>query len=446
MVENVHRLAGPFTGEGQNWFPFGFLIFGPEDIAVKLASSSTDEYPRTLVYGADYEVTVNDDQDATPGGSITLTTPLADGEVVVVASNLDYTQETQLTNFSRFPPEVINDALDRIVILIQQVAEQVGRSISVPPTASETPSQLKERIFAAAANAIASADRAEASAQSAAQSATSAASAANFASQSISTVENAATQVASDRIAVESSQRDVASMQTSVSTMKASVETSTANAKASETNAKASEQTATAAAQSAVEANAKAGFSYRFAESVVPNSSFAISALSPSTNPKIGDHVVNAAGEVFAITSVSSTSVSVGNLVASIKGNKGDKGDKGETGATGAQGEKGDKGERGDTGATGPRGEQGLVGPQGEQGPKGDTGPQGPQGIRGLTGPQGLQGIKGDTGESGVYFGSNQPSDAGINLWIDPSGELFVEEWVFTLEDGTTVTKEVYVR
>lgn len=421
MVENVHRLAGPFTGVGQNWFPFGFLIFGPEDIAVKLASSSTDEYPRTLIYGADYEVTVNDDQEATPGGSITLTTPLADGEVVVVASNLDYTQETKLTNFSRFPPEVINDALDRIVILIQQVAEQVGRSISVPPTASETPSQLKERIFAAAANAIASADRAEASAQSAAQSATSAASAANFASQSISTVQNAASQVASDRVAVEASQQNVAMLEASVLDMKTEVETSTANAKSSETKAKASEETATTAAQSAIEANAKAGFSYRFAESVVPNSSFAISALSPSANPKIGDHVVTADGEVFAITSVSSTSVSVGALVTSIKGDKGPQGEKGEQGLTGPQGEKGEKGEKGDTGSAGAQGVQGVQGPQGEkgetgpqgpqgpQGPKGDTGAQGPQGA---TGPQGPQGVKGDTGAGLTLMGEYASYDA----------------------------------
>ena len=153
MVENVHRLAGPFTGVGQNWFPFGFLIFGPEDIAVKLAFSADDVNPRTLVFGVDYDVTVNEDQQVTPGGSVSLAVPLKDGEVVAIVSNLKYTQETQLTNYSRFPPEVINDALDRTVILIQQLVEQASRALSLPATSTEDPQVAIEKILDTATKA-----------------------------------------------------------------------------------------------------------------------------------------------------------------------------------------------------------------------------------------------------------------------------------------------------
>ena len=47
--------------------------------------------------------------------------------------------------------------------------------------------------------------------------------------------------------------------------------------------------------------------------------------------------------------------------------------------------------------------------------PKGDRGEQGMQGI------QGIQGERGLTGASGVYIGDTEPTDKGINVWIDTS-------------------------
>ncbi len=57
-----------------------------------------------------------------------------------------------------------------------------------------------------------------------------------------------------------------------------------------------------------------------------------------------------------------------------------------------------------------------------------------------------LKGKDGDPGASGVYIGSDAPSDPSVNVWIDPDGEPSgYEEWVFTLADGSTVTKRVVV-
>lgn len=86
------------------------------------------------------------------------------------------------------------------------------------------------------------------------------------------------------------------------------------------------------------------------------------------------------------------------------------KGPQGVQGAAGIQGPKGDQGERGPQGIqgiAGPQGPQGVqgpkgnTGPQGEQGVKGDTGAVGPQGKQGAAGPQGAQGIQGPKGEKG---------------------------------------------
>ena len=165
-IEYVKRLAGPYVGEGQSTFTFGFLIFKETDVYVGTAFSN-DEASTILEYGTDYKVTMNEDQDATPGGSITLTTPLLAGQVVVVGSNIAYTQELQLTNYTRFPPEQINMALDRIVIQIQQIVEMTGRVLSVPPTSNETPDQMIERLLKAQKEAQQYAKQAEESYQNA---------------------------------------------------------------------------------------------------------------------------------------------------------------------------------------------------------------------------------------------------------------------------------------
>lgn len=170
-IEYVKRLAGPYVGEGQSTFTFGFLIFKETDVYVGTAFSN-DEASTILEYGTDYKVTMNEDQDATPGGSITLTTPLLAGQVVVVGSNIAYTQELQLTNYTRFPPEQINMALDRIVIQIQQIVEKTGRTLSVPPTSNETPEQMIERLLSAQSDSKQFAEAAAKSAEDADNSAT----------------------------------------------------------------------------------------------------------------------------------------------------------------------------------------------------------------------------------------------------------------------------------
>lgn len=148
MIEYVKRLAGPFTSEGQTQLPFGFYIFEKTDVYVATADDP-DAQSTMLVYGQDYSVEMNSDQDATPGGTVTLTIPIVKGQIFVVGSAVAYTQNMQLTNYSRFPPEIINKAMDRVVVQVQQIVERLGRTLSVPPTSSSTPEQLIEKLLAA---------------------------------------------------------------------------------------------------------------------------------------------------------------------------------------------------------------------------------------------------------------------------------------------------------
>ena len=167
-------------------------------------------------------------------------------------------------------------------------------------------------------------------------------------------------------------------------------------------------------------------------------------------------------------------------------GPQGPQGIQGETGPQGHQGIQGETGPQGPQGEVGPQGPQGETGPQGPQGEKGETGPQGPQGIQGETGPQGPQGEvgpqgkpftimgsaystleelqetvtdpeigdmynvgvsapytiyrwtgtewesqgqlegprgpQGEKGDSGVYLGTDRPTNPNDSIWIDPNG------------------------
>lgn len=146
MIEYVKRLAGPFTSEGQSRLPFGFLIFEKTDVYVATADDP-EAQAKMLVYGQDYSVEMNADQTATPGGTVVLTTPIVKGNIFVVGSAVAYTQNMQLTNYSRFPPEIINEAMDRVVVQIQQIVELLGRCLKIPPTSSMSTDELLRRIL-----------------------------------------------------------------------------------------------------------------------------------------------------------------------------------------------------------------------------------------------------------------------------------------------------------
>lgn len=125
--------AGPFNGNGsQTVFPFVFKTFAKADLLVVRTDDDGLEY--TLVLDSDYSVSLNADQDANPGGSITYPisgSALPLGETLTIASNLDFIQTTDIQNSGGFFAEVIEDALDRQVMLIKQVNEKVDRALRV---------------------------------------------------------------------------------------------------------------------------------------------------------------------------------------------------------------------------------------------------------------------------------------------------------------------------
>ena len=170
MISYVKRLAGPFVEVGATRLPFGFLIFEPSDVFVAVATNEV-EVPTNLNFGVDYKVEMNKDQNAVPGGTVVLTAPIKEGRIVVIGSAVEYTQEMQLSNYTRFPPDVINTAMDRIVVQIQQLVERQDRTLTLPATSSATPEEFLRTVFESCDKAVFSAKNAKESETHAADSA-----------------------------------------------------------------------------------------------------------------------------------------------------------------------------------------------------------------------------------------------------------------------------------
>lgn len=127
------RKAGPFTGNGVTTaFPFSFKVFAATDVTATRADTLGAE--TGLVLNTDFTVALNADQDAAPGGTVTLAAPLSTGYRLVVSSAVPNLQPTDITNNGGFYPRVIEDALDRHVAQIQQIDEKVDRALKVAVT------------------------------------------------------------------------------------------------------------------------------------------------------------------------------------------------------------------------------------------------------------------------------------------------------------------------
>lgn len=119
-ITTTDRDAGPYTGTGLvSVYPFNFKVFQASDLLVVRTDTGGEQ--SMLALTTDYSATLNADQNASPGGYITLTSALASGYQLTITSNVPMTQPARLTNGGGFFPQTIEDALDRLTILFQQL-------------------------------------------------------------------------------------------------------------------------------------------------------------------------------------------------------------------------------------------------------------------------------------------------------------------------------------
>lgn len=168
-VQNITRRAGPYVGTGLvSAYTFAFKVFRPEDVkVVRSESADASAQDEALKFGTDYTVKLNANQDEKAGGTVTLVSPLAEGLRLSILSAITPDQQMVLTNHDGFLPTTLNDSADKAIALIQELKEEVGRSLRVPASADKTPEDLTEELLSAQDDARQFADAAQKSAEEA---------------------------------------------------------------------------------------------------------------------------------------------------------------------------------------------------------------------------------------------------------------------------------------
>lgn len=131
-ISTAVRTAGPYLGNGVTTdFAFAFKVLAASDLLV-VRTDTASGVETTLTITTDYTVTLNGDQDVSPGGTVTLGAALGSGKKLTISSAQTETQPLDLASGGAFYAENIETALDRVTILLQQLREAVNRSIKVP--------------------------------------------------------------------------------------------------------------------------------------------------------------------------------------------------------------------------------------------------------------------------------------------------------------------------
>ncbi|PUB80897.1 MAG: hypothetical protein DBP02_19835 [gamma proteobacterium symbiont of Ctena orbiculata] len=141
-VHTTSSSAGPFSGNGvSTTFPFTFTVHDDDHLVVKLTPSGWTE--TTLTQGTHYTVTLNSDQDDNPGGSIEFpgidNNPMPTGDTLLIERVVDLLQETDLQNQGGYYPEVVESALDKLTMMIQQLQEEL---VSLPTPSGGDPLKI----------------------------------------------------------------------------------------------------------------------------------------------------------------------------------------------------------------------------------------------------------------------------------------------------------------
>lgn len=162
-VGETSRRAGPYTSDGTTTqYTFAFRVFNATEVSVyKSESDAIDAADIELISGVDFTVSLNTDQETSPGGTITLTQPLPAGLRVSILSNVAPTQTVTITNYDGMQPSILNNIHDKAIILIQQLQERLTRTLVIPVSSSEDSAALLARLLRAQSDAQESAKEAK---------------------------------------------------------------------------------------------------------------------------------------------------------------------------------------------------------------------------------------------------------------------------------------------
>lgn len=125
MAVGTTNVKNEYAGDGvETDFLFDFAILADSQISVKLVDDVTFiETPFTV--GVDYTITGQPEPGA-PGTTVVTTVPVPTGSTIVIFRETPLTQDTEYIETGAFPAETHERALDKIVMLIQEVNDKIA--------------------------------------------------------------------------------------------------------------------------------------------------------------------------------------------------------------------------------------------------------------------------------------------------------------------------------
>ena len=123
--------------EDEYTFTFRALISAQEDIKCTVTTGGTDT---VLVYTTNYTVAINSDGI---GGIVTLVAPASVGlGTLTVYRETNLKQESDYDDYNQFPANTLEENLDQLMLIVQERAEELDRSVKLAITSTLTSSTL----------------------------------------------------------------------------------------------------------------------------------------------------------------------------------------------------------------------------------------------------------------------------------------------------------------
>ena len=133
---------------GSATYDFGFdvLLEDPteEDAKQAIRCIISDGYSESeLEYGTDYSVALNEDGK---GGVVTVADPKNDSWTIIVYREYQEKQGSDYKDYNAFPAETLEQNLDKLTMILQQHAEELGRSVKVSLSSNVQPEILVDHV------------------------------------------------------------------------------------------------------------------------------------------------------------------------------------------------------------------------------------------------------------------------------------------------------------
>ena len=139
MTLSTTTVKNSYSGNGSTTaFTYNFGINSTSELVVIIRSSTGTETVKTITT----HYTVADAGAA--GGTVTMGTAPASGETLVLIRDTSLTQETDYVANDPFPAETHESALDKLQMQVQEVQEEVDRSLKISRTNTMTSTSFTE--------------------------------------------------------------------------------------------------------------------------------------------------------------------------------------------------------------------------------------------------------------------------------------------------------------